>query len=744
MIFFVERLTLRVWCQSILPHFLRARRHSGRGRLRCYVFDGSRLALAVARASTWMTGVVVEPLRFRLLDVRDEQGLLIRSKIAHQDLAEVQADIMEGPAFQEAIRARQSRGRLPMYLAKALITADTRKRQTFCWRALLTIQVCVWKMRQEGLRIPPAPPLAESTNGMPQQTRQTETVAVYFLEQRPWLATIVRYAARYGLSVVPIGPSVQLRAWMSDHLTPGMMEWLRDLRSRWLSARLWLGSLLTGRVVSSGARREGDAQAATKARVAVDYYGHFNLAHPERHSELFFWQQSSLSAPQIVVFFSVCYDPLDGPKWAELTRHGLAAIALEPQATTVLGAPVFFRHHRGRTAETWIARGVLTDGSVEARWLREHLRRYATLRAYWADLFASQQVKVYLSWYKFTETHCAIADALQRVGGVTAIYQRSYESHPSAESAVAADIVFGFSQAAAELERRSGSVIPYFVTTGYLGDHRFPLLRRHAQAIRDALQRRGARRILAYADENSHDEERWSLGHGMTREHYAFLLEKVLAEPWLGVVIKPKVPATLRRRLGPVAALLGRAEATGRCLVFEEPTLRGSYPPAVAALAADVMIHGHLIAATAGAESALAGVPTLLLDREGWSVSPFYRLGIGRVVFTDWERLWKTCLDHWNRPGGVPGFGDWSSMLDELDPFRDGRAAKRLGTYLQWLLDGFDAGLDRETVMADAAQRYADRWGKDKILRVSAGPLEASPTRETSGPSFATMESLSV
>ena len=129
-------------------------------------------------------------------------------------------------------------------------------------------------------------------------------------------------------------------------------------------------------------------------------------------------------------------------------------------------------------------------------------------------------------------------------------------------------------------------------------------------------------------------------------------------------------------------------------------------------------MHGHLCAATAGRESALAGVPTLRLDREGWARSPLYRLGVGRVVFTEWQALWNACLEHWKRPDGIPGFGDWSPMLDEFDPFRDGRAAERMGTYLTWLLEGFKAGLNRETVMADAAQRYVAQWGKDKVTQV--------------------------
>ena len=57
-------------------------------------------------------------------------------------------------------------------------------------------------------------------------------------------------------------------------------------------------------------------------------------------------------------------------------------------------------------------------------------------------------------------------------------------------------------------------------------------------------------------------------------------------------------------------------------------------------------------------------------------------------------------------------------MLDEIDPFRDGRAAERIGTYLKWLLDDFKVGLPREIAMGNAAERYCKIWGKDKIGEV--------------------------
>jgi hypothetical protein len=287
---------------------------------------------------------------------------------------------------------------------------------------------------------------------------------------------------------------------------------------------------------------------------------------------------------------------------------------------------------------------------------------------------------------------------------------------------VAADLFFGFSPAGAEAARRSGSTIPYYVIIGYVGDHRFPLLRETAHRIRQSLSAHGAKRVLAFFDENSLDDPRWHTGHDPQREHYTFLLEQVLKYPWLGLILKPKVPLTLRARLGPVAALLERAQATGRCVLFDRGTIKGSYPPAAAALAADVAIHGHLWALTAGMEAALSGVPSLLLDGERWSRSPFHRLRLemGQVVFEDWEGLWRACQEHWGSSRGMPGFGDWSMVLDECDPFRDGLAAQRMGTYLQWLLEGFKAGLSRETVMADAAQRYRSRWGGDKVCEIGS------------------------
>ena len=641
MLYFVENLTWHTWAFSICPRLFKARLHAGRADAICYVIDGSRFAMLIARAMASLTGTAVHRFPFHIADVHDESGLSSSLLILFQDLAQVQQRALEEPAFKELLRNGSLEGRLPVFLAKRLASTQAADRSTI-FQALLVVQVCSWKSRQN-----------EAQSG----------ATVLFLGRRPWLGAIISYASEHGVTIVPVPAAVNIRSALQRRLPRRILDVLRRARYRRLQRRMARQAQDKGLPGSLGRRSDGlspqlktldRTQAESRPRVGIEYYGMLNLNHPERHSDLFFWQQSSLAGSDLLLTFSIPSYPLDARGLCEITEHGLGAVVLHPGATTLPGVPVF--RHRQRVS---VPRGTGAPAAQKGpigSWLKQQTAAYHDIRAYWTDLASTYNIKVYVTWYKYDATHCAIADAMQSLGAITAIYQRAYEAHPSAQTTLAADVVFGYSQRVADVERGSNSSIRYHVTTGYLGDHRSPLLRESAKLVRDELQRHGARHILAYFDENSVDDARWYTGHHVPQDDYAFLLKRVLAEPSLGLVIKPKVPGTLRKRLGPVADLLARAQATGRCYVYEADRIapnQGWHPPVEAALAADIAIHGFLASATAGMEAALAGVPTLLLDLDGWPLSPLYALGIGTVVFTDWETLWEGCKHHWSSPGGI-------------------------------------------------------------------------------------------
>jgi len=242
-------------------------------------------------------------------------------------------------------------------------------------------------------------------------------------------------------------------------------------------------------------------------------------------------------------------------------------------------------------------------------------------------------------------------------------------------------------------------------------------LQTEAQKIRNKLLSSCAKKIVCVMDENSANDPRWHTGHELQRENYRFVLEKVLGNPWLGVVFKPKKSNTLYRRLGSVNNLLSEAKKTGRCIVLDKSGKHVSNVPAIlGGLVADVTIHGHLSAGTAALECALHGKRTLLIDREGAPFSKLNELPKGSVVFDNWSDAIEALINYFKMDAIDPEFGDWSDFIKEYNPFNDNKGSYRMSLYMQDLLDGFNKGLDRKIIMEDAAQKYADRWGLDKVV----------------------------
>src|SRR6267142_387836 len=684
MLYFVEVLTLRTWFLKILPGLIWIRLRGRPVPERCYVLEGAASVLKAASLTGRLVHVPVELLEYRLLDIKDESGLLVDIRIRHEDLKEVQDDALKSPLFRELINVDASSPRLSAFVAKALSGTDYKRRGTL-HRLILAIQITAWKARRLGAR--------------------RNSQIVLFAERRHFMDSASRYAQRFGISVVDVHPAFDIVRIAQRLLRPGHIALVRILRNRLYQLRLGLNTTVPPKA---------------HARIGTDYQGQLNLDQAHQFSDLFFLQQSSLSGRDILLTFGIPFDPLDKTKSDELATRGITALAVHPKATVVRSVPVFNQTTAFTPCEIKFPTARSARDRLDQRWVRYQTENYFVERDYWTQLFGKHNVKVWVSWYRYDERHSAIADAMERLGGVTAIYQRGWQPNPSSATAVHADIMFGYTQADAEMERLSGSSIPYHVAVGFIGDHRFPLLRARAQEVRNYVMSNGARFVAAYFDEGSSDDEKLSYGHVITLENYQYLLEKLLENPWLGLVIKPKTPSNLYRRLGPVGELLQEAERTGRCYVFKAGPHKGVIPPSAASLAADVAIHGHLVAGTAGLEAALTGVPTLLIDREGWKASSLYRLGEGRVVFADCRELWEALMKYRAGSASVHGFGDWSPMLPELDPFRDGRAAERVGTYLQWLIEGHKSGQDRDTILADAAERYCERWGDDKITALNS------------------------
>ena len=681
--YFVENLTLATWLGTIWPRLRHDCSPPIAAPVLVHFVDADSSALALARFMARNLSIRLERFDFDAERMYDESGMLIWLRIFYRDMADALQWVLDAPLFMAQAEKYSDRPHLMCFLRKECLPGVSIALRAGLWRAVYLLHVCLWKMRTDGVSSHPA---------------------VLFLDNRPWMAAFARYAAAMGaVSIVASGTGFDFRAY------------LRRLFGR--EGRLLLEGMLTIATGKYRLRSGSTMPDGAPPAIALQYYGQFNLDSPERHSDFFYWQQSSLPGRSVIALFGLPQDPLDQARLHALEKHRLRALALRYSATT-LPAYVDGETHLLRRAAG--AARLLLDWfrHDDARWLRAETLRFEEDKKHWKSLFQRQNIKVFTTWFKYNSDHCVIAEAIREAGGALAVYQRSYEGNATAQTALCTDIQFTFSQDSARIEAEAGSRIDYCVVTGYLGDHRFPLVKDAARQVRENLELNGARFVAAYFDEGAFADARWGITYGRLRAHYGFLLEKVMSEPSFGLVLKPKTPHTLRARLGPLAELLDQARATGRCHIYDAGVLQGEVPPAQAALSADLVIHCSVSAGTAAVEAVLAGVPAVLIDEDGWTISPLYRLEKGRVIFNDLEALWYTWHDHRSLQKGMAGFADWSSLLETLDPFRDGRAAERMGTYLKWLIEGFEAGLPRKVVLDDAAERYCAAWGADKVTAV--------------------------
>ena len=439
----------------------------------CYIIDGPEALLRAGRVVGQLAGVVVERLAFRMIDVRDKEGLLLRERIPYRDMAEMEAEVIKEPIFRDWLAELPGR-RMASYVTKSIVETEMREYNTL-GRALLLVQVAIWKARALG-RV-----------GRP----------LLLLERRPWSAAIGRYAKRQGVSIMTVTAVHLSRLSVRGLLGPWGVAFVRALRGR-----LWHWCFLRTRKSAHYTTRTRRGETKLCAKLAVPYQGQFNLNSPEMHSDLFFWHQSDLSSHDLLLLFEFEQDPLDQTKWNELSDCGIEGLALYPGATTVADVP-FFTHLPGFRKAHVKGMDSTKGASLEAKWFRQTVCSYELDREYWTELFLQRGIKVYLTWRHFDARYKAIPEALEDLGGVSAAYQRSCQPDAGPHKKVDIDLMFGFGRIDGEVERSSGSVIPYHVTVGYFGDHRFPLLRNDAAALRLKLQRRGAEYIVAFFDENS-------------------------------------------------------------------------------------------------------------------------------------------------------------------------------------------------------------------------------------------------
>jgi hypothetical protein len=607
-------------------------------------------------------GLKVNQLDFKMIEVVDKNHESVRLRIHRVDLFNFYRSIEKSSAYKALFHKSWQQNNFVDYIHKNLVnnlSLTSTPLYGSVSRTLFKINVLKW--HADKLRI---------------------NEIIYVTGHLPWLNLFQEYANQFNIIIHTSRTNFFSRFNIKNYIRskPLLYKWVKNLKYK---------SKVNANILND-----------ENIKLFYDGRGDINLNNNGMHSD-FFWQQNSDFQRKNVLI----------KHFSEDERVYLQSNSVSSINEGIYSDDIGFKKNQK------LQINYSKEFKVEYKLIKSMLNDYDLDKFFSESLFRKFGVKIFMTWDRYTSSHIPLGDAIRDNGGIAVNYQLAFDGYGDVESLVNSDIVFSFSQFSADADQKLQAKIKYNVIIGYPKDYAASLLKDNASELREKMKAKGAKKIVLVLDENSDEDSRWHTGHELQRENYRFILEKVLKVPWLGVIFKPKRIIDLRLRLGPVADLLEKVEATGRCYIYENPARYTTIaPPILAGLSSDICIGAHLSGGTAALECALQGIPTLLIDRERVPYSKLSELPKGKVVFQDWPSTIDAIMEHFKSDIGTPGFGDWTPIIDDLDPFRDGLAAFRMGTYLKWLIEGFQNNLDREVIMTNAAKRYKKKWGADKVI----------------------------
>lgn len=547
---------------------------------------------------------------------------------------------------------------------------------------------------------------------------------VFFLEKNLWSRYLVDYASRLDIK------ATEYRTFISFPRFRYLGKIKEAVSS---STRSKLNSLGKSKKSRPDKKRELlSSQVSRKKPPLISgwYTGKTVTFDLNKRSDLFWMLNSIIPRERVLIYFDRPEPPATQEAVDVLGKQGVKSIALTSKAAGSEHISLWQAGRKYRDMMRFyvklLAKKVFLSAvklNVPSLFYVANMYYFIKHYCFWYDFFDEHNVKINVSPYDFTRPYMAKNLALERCGGVSVSYQWSNLNFSSISIANCSDVMFSFGPAYRWVLEKNRSLISNLIYCGYITDYSFKEVKEGAAELRRELLARGVRFIICYFDENSSDDRMFAISNDRSALIYKLFIEKMLEDSSLGLIFKPGYPKTLYQRISSISSLIEKAKATGRCIFLDEGSYVTEKYPTEAAQAADISV-GLLLSGTASLESYLSGTPTVFLDLEKLYSNPVYQWGKGKVVFDNPDDLFVAIDTFRQDPDAIPGFGDLSSWVKDRDPFKDGSASLRMEQYINWLYEKLSQGKTREETIEYANRKYAERWGKENVIRIGfEGPM---------------------
>lgn len=447
-------------------------------------------------------------------------------------------------------------------------------------------------------------------------------------------------------------------------------------------------------------------------RIAVHFVEGFDL---RRRSDIVWFPHSGIDPKRILIYFNrsnIFGKPIPDHVLEKIEELGMRWVSIEKGMFRGREKSVWAP---SRTPESeWLITLESKSSDRIGKWVLQTARRLLWDIHFWKTFYQTFNIKLIFLPEEGDQISIAQGIAFDTMGesaGYTVGRERSDFGAPisSLMGYHTKDIFFTWNCRSTKYLKPQYNQVQTQVVAGYLNDMNFFTNDDKLEENRKQLIENGARFVIALFD-TGHSTRTFTTPD--MESFYRAFLKWILEDDAVGIVIKSKKPHILKT-LPNILPLLAKAETTGRCIRLANEFGR---LPSDASRIADIAVGVGVSSAVT--EAVIAGCRGIHYHKEFPYRHDYFKWGYEKIVFDDLDRMMDAIKSYKTNPDLNPDLGDWTHYLSMLDPFRDGRAGERMGNYLSWCLEGFDAGLDREAVLQQANTKYAEMWGVDKVIDV--------------------------
>jgi len=348
-----------------------------------FYIDKSRSGKLIILPLFRMARLSVSRCCFEMRNIKDRRGELLRLRIFRHDLFDLRSRIVSSEEFKALESDHWDRDGIRAFIEKGVTDGQIMERQSVSRLAYLV--------------------------GVVKAHAGNEAEPVLIVERRPWSGVLEKYGREQGVRVV-------FTPWL-EVLSRGRLAAFRYKFPRTYTI------MRAFKDYGWPTLRHAHAKGR-RARVYVEGRGEVRLRNDGYHTD-FHWLLNSSLAPA-----SVCYTAQSPAEAQTLRAFGVSVVGVRLgrliSCGDIVAAPI---REPSRLRQ-------------EKKMLGSLLQSYCALRTFWRTIFDSNEVKIFLTWYRYERGHVAIGDAVRDVGGLAVGLPIAFDGCKMADITTKFDIVF--------------------------------------------------------------------------------------------------------------------------------------------------------------------------------------------------------------------------------------------------------------------------------------------------------------